>query len=134
MRKTSAAVLALLFASSKAVKVGKVEGYEPVDDGAEKVHVLDLGMHTMSNSPSDAGEFAFPNIRTAFYAQTGSQFYDDKNKLWRNSLAQKSDITSETAVKGPPEGAIGDQVYEHAMDATSGIPNDRSKSVGPSLA
>jgi hypothetical protein len=134
MRKTSAAVLALLFASSKAVKVGKVEGYEPVDDGAEKVHVLDLGMHTMSNSPSDAGEFAFPNIRTAFYAQTGSQFYDDKNKLWRNSLAQKSDISGETAVNGPPEGAIGDQVYEHAMDATSGIPNDRSKSVGPSLA
>jgi hypothetical protein len=100
MRKTSTAVLALLFATCEAVKVNKVEGYESVDNGAEGVHVLDLGMHTMSNSPADAGEFAFPNIRTAFYAQTGSQFYDDKNQLWRHSLAQKNDITSETAVNG----------------------------------
>ena len=69
MKRTSAAVLALLFSSSKAVKLrDSVEGYEAVSPEAEGVHVLDLGMHTMSNSPKDAPEWAFPNIRTAFYA------------------------------------------------------------------
>lgn len=59
MKKTSAAVLALLFATSKAVKLGKVEGYEAVSDEAEGVHVLDIGMPTMSN---DSKGFAgFPN-------------------------------------------------------------------------
>ena len=38
-----------------------------------------------------------------------------------------------TAVRGPPEGQIGDAVYDHAMDASSGIPWDRSKSMAPSL-
>lgn len=50
MRKTSAAVLSLLFASTKAVKVSKVEGYEAVDNEAEGVHVLDIGANTMSNT------------------------------------------------------------------------------------
>jgi len=48
--KTSAAVLSLLFASTKAVKVSKVEGYEAVDNEAEGVHVLDIGANTMSNT------------------------------------------------------------------------------------
>lgn len=71
MKKTSASVLALLFASSKAVKLNgdKVPGWDSVEDGAEKVHVLDIGMATMSNSPIGFPEQAFPNIRTAFYAQ-----------------------------------------------------------------
>ena len=56
MRKTSAAVLSLLFASCEAVKLEKVDGYEAVDDGAEKVHVLDIGMNTMSNSPTNYPE------------------------------------------------------------------------------
>ena len=107
MKRTSAAVLALLFASTKAINVKKVEGYEAVDDGAEGVHVLDIGANTMSNSPGDFPVMAFPGpIRTAFYAQTGAQFYDEKNGLWRQNLAQTNttDITSETAVNPPPEG------------------------------
>lgn len=63
-------MLALLFATSKAVKLGKVEGYEAVSDEAEGVHVLDIGMPTMTNHPKDFPEQAFPNIRTAFYAET----------------------------------------------------------------
>jgi hypothetical protein len=137
MKKTSASVLALLFATSKAVRINKVEGWEPVDDGAEKVHVLDLGMKTMSNSPKDAPEWAFPDTRTAFYSQTGAEIvYDNQNGLWRNNLAQrhKRPDTDITAVKPPPEGDIGDVVYEHAMNATDGgIPNDRSHSKAPSL-
>ena len=51
MKRTSASVLALLFASSKAIKLNKVPGYEAVDDEAEGVHVLDIGMHYMTNDP-----------------------------------------------------------------------------------
>ena len=122
MKKTSAAVLALLFSSSKAVKLrdgdGGVPGYEAVSAEAEGVHVLDLGMHTMSNSPKDAPEFAFPNIRTAFYLQTGSELeFDKQNGLWRQSLSQRAPRRDfDTAVLSPPEGQIGTDVYEHTMD------------------
>ena len=146
MKRTSASVLALLFASSKAIKLNKVEGYEAVDDGAEKVHVLDQGMNTMSNTPfanypadavSHDGAFAFPNIRTAYYAQLGDNVeYDGENGLWRQNLVQRhrrDDGHGVTAVRGPPEGQIGDNVYEHAMNATDGIPGDRSKQLGPSF-
>lgn len=68
MRKTSAAVLALLFASSKAINVKKVEGYEAVSDEAEGVHVLDIGANTMTNNPSQFPEMGFPGpLRTAYY-------------------------------------------------------------------
>jgi hypothetical protein len=62
--------LALLFASSKAINVHKVEGYEAVDNEAEGVHVLDIGANTMSNSPAEyESVMDFPGpIRTAFYA------------------------------------------------------------------
>jgi hypothetical protein len=87
MKKTSASVIALLLATTKAVKLNKVPGYETVDDEAEGVHVLDLGMHTMSNSPKSFPEMAFPNIRTAFYLQTdveeGEFHYDQQNQLYR---------------------------------------------------
>ena len=81
-------------------------------------------MHTMSNSPKDFPAMAFPNIRTAFYVQTDVEegdkvYFDKQNGVWR-----KDDVT---AVKAPPEGQIGDNVFEHAMNATEGIPNDRSK-------
>lgn len=101
--------------------------------------MLDIGANTFSNSPSTHPEFAFPSIRTAFYAQTGSQFYDQKNGLWRQSLVQeesekdkKDDVSSETAVKSPPEGQIGTDVYAKAMDATDGIAGSRAKSAPPS--
>jgi len=126
-------VLALLFASTKAVNVSKVEGWEAVDDEAEGVHVPDIGANTYSNSGHPVFDFPGP-IRTAFYAQTGAQVYDQKNGLWRQSLAQDDPKDAPTAVAGPPEGQIGDTVYEHAMDATSGIPWDRSNSKAPSLA
>ena len=84
MNKTSAAVLSLLFASSYATKLnlagddkkdaaGGAPGYEAVSPEAEKVHVLDIGANTRSNSDE-----AFPSIRTAYYAQTANkdQFYD----------------------------------------------------------
>jgi hypothetical protein len=80
-------VLALLFASSKAMKLNKVEGWESVDDGAEKVHVLDIGMPTMTNNPKDFPEQGFPGIRTAFYSQTGEEIsYDKENGIWRQSM------------------------------------------------
>lgn len=37
-------------------------------------------------------------------------------------------------MRPPPEGQIGDEVYDQAMGATSGIPWDRSRSNAPSLA
>jgi len=43
--------------------------------------------------------------------------------------APRRDIDS--AVLQPPDNAIGTDVYEQANDATSGIANDRSKSLGP---
>ena len=70
MRKTSAAVLSLLFASAEAINVRKVEGYEAVDNDSEGVHVLDIGANTMSNS-ADKFESVmdFPGpFRSAFYA------------------------------------------------------------------
>lgn len=94
MKRTSPFVLSLLFASATAVKLSGdetsgVPGYEAVNNEAEGVHVLDIGMNTMSNSPKDFPESAFPNIRTAFYAQTGAApTYDEQNGLWRHSLAQ----------------------------------------------
>jgi hypothetical protein len=48
-------------------------------------------------------------------------------------MKHKKDDVDTTAVKGPPEGAIGTDVYEHAMNATEGIPWDRSKSLGPTF-
>lgn len=42
------------------------------------------------------------------------------------------DDYSVTAVRGPPTASIGDSVYDAAMSATSGIPDDRSKSHAPS--
>ena len=83
MKRTSASVLALLFASSKAVKL---------NNGVEN-------------------------------------FYDAENGLWRQSMVQFKD--DPTAVKTPPEGMIGDTVYEHAMNATEGIPGNRDHSLGP---
>jgi len=83
MNKTSAAVLSLLFASAYATKLNLADdkkdaasgapGYEAVSPEAEKVHVLDIGANTRSNSDE-----AFPSIRTAYYAQTANQdqFYD----------------------------------------------------------
>jgi len=84
MKKTSAAVLSLLFASAYATKLNLsgddkkdaaagAPGYEAVSAEAEKVHVLDIGANTQSNS-----EEAFPSIRTAYYAQTANDgtFYD----------------------------------------------------------
>lgn len=135
MRKTSAAVLALLFASSKAINVKKVEGYEAVSDEAEGVHVLDIGANTMTNNPSQFPEMGFPGpLRTAYYTQLGESSYDQKNGLWRQAIVQLEKKPDEpTAVRGPPEGQIGDAVYDHAMDATSGIPWDRSKSMAPSF-
>ena len=83
MRKTSAAGLSLLFASCNAVKLEKVEGYEAVDDQAEGVHVLDIGANTMSNSPDQyESVMDFPGpIRTAFYAQTGSEYTRILNQI-----------------------------------------------------
>jgi hypothetical protein len=49
--------------------------------------------------------------------------------LWRKKVGE----FDTTAVNGPPEGAIGDNVYEHAMNATDGIPGDRSKSNAPNF-
>ena len=81
MNKTSAAVLSLLFASTYATKLNLVgddkkdagkglAGFEAVSPEAEKVHTLDIGANTQSNS-----EEAFPSIRTAYYAQKDT-FYD----------------------------------------------------------
>ena len=142
MKRTSAAVIALLFASTKAVKIQKVEGYESVSDEAERVHVLDIGANTMSNSPKSHPVMAFPSIRTAFYAQTGDDLaydFDEKNGLWRTSLIQQEQQANSTddpvpAIRPPPEGMIGTRVWELGMDATDGIPNDRTKSKKPSLA
>ena len=49
--------------------------------------------------------------------------------MWRNKAGEYDT----TAVRGPPEGQIGDGVYEQGMGATDGIPGDRSKSTGPSF-
>jgi hypothetical protein len=54
--------------------------------------------------------------------------------LWRQSLAEEDKPEEPTAVRPPPEGQIGDAVYDQAMDATSGIPWDRSKLNAPSMA
>jgi hypothetical protein len=85
MNKTSAAVLSLLFASTYATKLNiagddkadkgsSAPGYEAVSAEAEKVHVLDIGANTRSNSDE-----AFPNpFRTAYYGQMEKDgtFYD----------------------------------------------------------
>lgn len=54
--------------------------------------------------------------------------------MWRQSLAEEDKPDEPTAVRPPPEGQIGDEVYDQAMGATSGIPWDRSKLNAPSLA
>ena len=68
MKRTSPFVVAMLFASCEAVKLNGSgpDGWKDVSDEAEKVHVLDQGMNTMSNSPKNYGEFAFPNITAHF--------------------------------------------------------------------
>ena len=135
MKKTSALVLSLLFATCNAVNLSKVDGYEAVDDGAEKVHVLDIGANTMTNNPETYPTMGFPGpLRTAFYAQTDAQFYDEENGLWRQELVQRHKADDfPTYVRPPPEGDIGEDVYDHTMDATSGIPWDRSRSKKPAF-
>lgn len=84
MKRTSAAVISLLLSTSCAVKISKAPGYDSVSDEAEKVHVLDIGQQPLSNDQT----WAFPGVRTAFYAQKeGPRFYDQQNGLWR-SLSQ----------------------------------------------
>ena len=140
MKRTSATVLALLFASTKAVNLNGVPGYEAVDDQAEGVHVLDIGANTMSNNGKALdGEAVmdFPGpIRTAFYSQTGSELvYDNANGLWR-SLAQKHHKhhkAGEYDTAAVSESSKGTEVFEHALNATDGIPDDRSRSHAPAF-
>lgn len=67
-----------ILAQKEDKEAGPVAGWEAVDHGAEKVHVLDPGRDaTLSNSAD-----AFPGpYRTAFYAQV--PFYDSANGLYR---------------------------------------------------
>ena len=37
-------------------------------------------------------------------------------------------------MRPPPEGEVGTEVYDHTMDATSGIAWDRSRSLEPTFA
>ena len=124
MKKTSPIVLAWLFASCEAVKLtgnSDVDGWKDVSDEAEKVHVLDLGMNTMSNgphgtaAPATVGEFAFPNIRTAYYAQTGR----NDNKKDGEDVPYKKDHMN------------GSDVLDLTNSASEGIPDNRDKQVAP---
>ena len=52
--------------------------------------------------------------------------------VFDGSRVAEDPLNSVTAVRGPPTASIGDTVYDAAMSATSGIPDDRSKSHAPS--
>lgn len=78
-------------------------------------------MNTMSNSPTNFQEQAFPGIRTAFYAQTGSE-----SEISRPKFAQKK----KKADPYSPEG-MDPWVYEFSRENSYGYPIWHTLDEGP---
>jgi hypothetical protein len=109
---------------------GQKESLIQLNAAPEKVHNLEPEVYQdESNGPN-----AFPNQRTAFYAQKESEsttFYDKRNGVWRLEFAEAPE-QQPPAVAGQGEGApIGTTVHAHAVEGGDAIPNARDLQVDP---